>query len=99
MWIRPPWRGGRLVATARQPVLITNTKKHAPEGLKKELLDAHVRSCIVIPILAGDNIHGILGVYSSEFSAFKFEHMQVYSPSPADEAGLALENAPSSTTC
>lgn len=83
---------GRLVATARQPVLITNTKKHAPEGLKKELLDAQVRSCIVIPILAGDNIHGILGVYSSEFSAFKFEHMQVLIMI-ADEAGLALENS------
>src|SRR5262249_8405527 len=27
---------GEVVATARQPVLITNTKKQAPEGLRKE---------------------------------------------------------------
>ena len=82
----------QLVVTVRQPVLITNTKKHAPEGLRKELLEAQVRSCIVIPILAGDNIHGVLGVYSREFSAFKFEHMQVLIM-VADEAGLALENS------
>ncbi|HSP07107.1 MAG TPA: ATP-binding protein [Acidobacteriota bacterium] len=83
---------GQLVATARQPVLITNTKKHAPEGLKKGLLEAGIRSCLLIPILAADNIHGVLGVYSEEFSAFKFEHMQLLIMI-ADEAGLALENS------
>lgn len=83
---------GQLVATVRQPVLITNTKNHAPEGLRNELLDAQVRSCIMIPILAGDNIHGVLGVFSQQFSAFKFEHMQVLIM-VADEAGLALENS------
>jgi signal transduction histidine kinase len=80
------------VVRSTHPILISNTNKEGPAGIREALLKDGIRSCIVVPLIVGEKPYGVLGVYSAENSAFKHEHMQVLIM-VADEAALALENS------
>lgn len=80
------------VAGTKQSALFNDTRKEAPLPIREQLSVEGVRSCIVVPLIAGDKIYGVLGAWSKEFLAFKREHLQVF-VMVANEAALALENS------
>lgn len=80
------------VAETRQPVFFASSKKDGPPEFLQALNAEEIRSAILVPLMAGETLFGVLGVWSNEFLAFKREHMQVL-VMVANEAGLALENS------
>jgi signal transduction histidine kinase len=94
---KEPWRDsftklGAHVVRTRQPLWISNSRKDAPAELREFLLQDDILSCIALPLLVADKIHGVISVYSDEASAIKREHMQVLT-TIADQTALALENS------
>lgn len=88
----PLYKMAERVLTSRKTILVSSTKREAPEDLKSELLAEEIRSFLILPLKTGDKIYGIMGVFSKEVFAFKHEHLQVLGM-VADEAALAMENS------
>lgn len=75
-----------------ETVIVTDTESDERITFKKEMKKEGIKSMIVVPILARENVIGVLRLYSSEHTDFPSEVL-VYIEALAHQGGLAIQNA------
>lgn len=79
------------VADSRQPIFFSSGRKDGPPEFADRLVSEGIRSAVIVPLLAGEKLYGLIGVWSNEFLTYKQEDVQLL-VMVANEAALALEN-------
>lgn len=75
-----------------ETIIVADTESDERITFKKEMKKEGIKSMIVVPILARENVIGVLRLYSSEYTDFPSEVL-VYIEALAHQGGLAIQNA------
>ncbi|MFH2059444.1 MAG: GAF domain-containing protein [Pseudomonadota bacterium] len=75
-----------------ETVIVSNTKTDERIVFKKEMEKEGIKSMIVTPILAREQVIGVMRLYSEDFTAFPSDIL-VMIEALANQGGLAIQNA------
>lgn len=75
-----------------ETVIIADTEKEEKLVLKKEMAKEGIKSMIVTPILARDQVIGVMRLYSADYTGFPSDVL-VMIEALAHQGGLAIQNA------
>lgn len=75
-----------------ETIVISDTETHPQLVFKKEMSKEGIKSMIVIPILAKEQVIGVMRLYSAYFTDFPSDTM-VFLEALAHQGGLAIQNA------
>lgn len=75
-----------------ETIVVSDTETHPQLVFKEEMKKEGIKSMIVIPILAKDQVIGVMRLYSAFFKDFPSETM-VFLEALAHQGGLAIQNA------
>ena len=75
-----------------ETVIVSDTEKDDRIKFKKEMAKEGIKSMLVIPIMARENVIGVMRLYSGEYSSFPSEMLTMIE-ALAHQGGLAIQNA------
>src|SRR5579859_7122393 len=87
-WLRPGQGASGLALLRREPVVVNDYGRW--EHAVSQLVEAGVRSVLAVPLMAGDEVVGCLGLRSLSGRAFTAEHVQLVSLLAASVAPALL---------